>query len=349
MFNDLFRRITAVAVMAVLAGCASMQPSPTPTLAVEEFQVPSKAPGVELFVRNKRPAGMQDFRSDRIVLFVHGATFPSESTFDLPLDGMSWMDFIARAGFDVYLVDIRGYGGSTRPVAGSASAGAAGPIATLAEATDDVDAAVEFIRSRRNVERIQLIGWSWGTAVAGRYAATYGHKLDRLVLYAPLWQRRTAPLSTRGVDLKAPYRHVDVVAAKARWLAGVAPDKQEQLIPRGWFEAWATASLASDPWGSKQTPPVMRAPNGVFAELQAPGEWAPPYDPAAVKAPTLLVKAEWDADTPSYMAQTLFPLLVNVPRKQYVEIGEGTHSVMLERNRMQLFRAVQDFLESPER
>jgi pimeloyl-ACP methyl ester carboxylesterase len=348
MWIDLFRRIAAVALLAVLAGCAGMRPAPAvPTVAVDDFRVPAKAPGVELFVRNKRPAGMQDFTSDRIVLFVHGATFPSESTFDLRLDGMSWMDFIARGGYDVYLVDIRGYGGSTRPAAGAVSDGAVGPIATLAEAVDDVDAAVEFIRQRRKVDRIHLIGWSWGTVVMGRYAATQGHKVERLVLHAPLWQRREVPLSTRGVDLKAPYRHVNVAAAKTRWLAGVAQDKHEQLVPRGWFEAWVAANLSTDPWGSKQTPPVMRAPSGVFADLQGPGEWVPPYDPAAIKAPTLLVKAEWDADTPSYMAQTLFPLLVNASRKQYLEIGEGTHSVMLEKNRMQLFRAVQEFLASP--
>ena len=347
MLKHLFWRIAAVALLAMLAGCAGMRPTPAvPTLAVDEFRVPAKAPGVELFVRNKRPAAMQDFTSDRIVLFVHGATFPSESTFDLPLDGMSWMDFIARAGYDVYLVDVRGYGGSTRPAAGSASGGAAGPIATLAEAVEDVDAAVDFIRQHRKVERIHLLGWSWGTAVMGRYAATHGHKVDRLVLYAPLWQRKAAPLSTQGVDLKVPYRHVNVAGAKSRWLAGVAPDKHEGLVPRAWFEAWVAANVATDPWGSKQAPPVMRAPNGVFADLQTPGEWVPPYDPAAIRAPTLLVKAEWDADTPSYMAQTLFPLLVNTPRKQYLEIGEGTHTVMLERNRMQLFRAVQEFLES---
>lgn len=350
MFNDLFRRLAAVTILSVLAGCAGVRPPPTvPPLAVDEFRVPARAPGIELFVRNKRPAGMHDFGSGRIVLFVHGATFPAESTFDLPLDGMSWMDFIARAGYDVYLVDIRGYGGSTRPATGAASAGGVGPIATLAEAVDDVDAAVDFIRQRRNVERIHLIGWSWGTAVMGRYAATQGHKVDRLVLYAPLWQRRAAPLSTRGVDLKVPYRHVNVAGVRSRWLADVAQDKQEQLIPRGWFEAWVAANVATDSWGSKQAPPVMRAPNGVFADLQASGPWVPPYDPAAIKAPTLLVKAEWDVDTPSYMAQTLFPLLANAPRKQYVEIGEGTHSVMLERNRMQLFRAVQEFLDSPGR
>ena len=346
MFNSLFGRIVVIALLSVLAGCAGVPSTPTvPALAVEDFQIPSKAAGVDLFVRNKRPAATQTFPSDRIVLFVHGATFPSESTFDLALDGLSWMDFIARAGYDVYLVDVRGYGGSTRPAAGSESGGRSALIATLAEAVDDVDAAVDFIRRRRNVDRIHLIGWSWGTAIMGRYTAIHGDKVDRLVLYAPLWQRRAEPLSTRGVDLKATYRLVNLAGVKSRWLAGVAQDKQEQILPRGWFENWVTATLATDPWGSKQTPPVIRAPNGVFADLQTPGEWVPPYDPAAIKAPTLLIKAEWDADTPSYMAQTLFPLLVNAPQKHYVEIGEGTHSILLERNRMQLFRVVQGFLD----
>ena len=348
MSIPLWRTLFLTAVLSLLAGCAAAPSAPAvQALEVDDFQVPSKAAGVTLFVRNKRPSGMQAFASDRIVLFVHGATFPSESSFDLALDGLSWMDFIARAGYDVYLVDVRGYGGSTRPAATSDPDGRALPIATLAEAVDDVDAAVDFIRHRRQVERIHLIGWSWGTAIMGRYAATHGHKVDRLVLYAPLWQRRAEPMSTRGVDVKAPYRLVNVAAVKSRWLAGVAPDKHEQLVPRAWFEAWVAATLATDPWGSSQTPPVIRAPNGVFADLQTTGAWVPPYDPAAIRAPTLLIKAEWDADTPSYMAQTLFPLLVHAPRKQYIEIGEGTHSVLLERHRLQLFRAVQGFLDAP--
>jgi alpha-beta hydrolase superfamily lysophospholipase len=51
------------------------------------------------------------------------------------------------------------------------------------------------------------------------------------------------------------------------------------------------------------------------------------------------------SDTPPYMAQTLFPLLVNAPAKRLVMYGEGTHSIIMEKNRMQLFNAVQDFLE----
>jgi pimeloyl-ACP methyl ester carboxylesterase len=361
MWNELRRRFIEAGMAPALAGpwllalplfflngCATVRPAPqAPAVTVEEFRVPSNAAGIELFIRNKRPAGIKSFPSSRIVLFVHGITFPSESTFDLSLDGLSWMDFIARAGYDVYLLDVRGYGGSTRPAAMSEPPDRNPPIATPAEASDDVGVAVNFILRRRNVERINLIGWSWGTVLMGRYAATHGEKVDRLVLYAPVWQRKTESLAARGANLNTAYRLVPVAAVKSRWMAGVAPDKQEHLLPQAWFETWVAATLATDPWGSKQTPAVIRAPNGGFVEVQPSSQWVPPYDPAAVRAPTLLIKGEWDADTPSYMAQALFPLLTNASTKQYIEIGEGTHSIMLERNRLLLFRAVQDFLDAP--
>jgi pimeloyl-ACP methyl ester carboxylesterase len=69
------------------------------------------------------------------------------------------------------------------------------------------------------------------------------------------------------------------------------------------------------------------------------------YDPAAITAHTLLIHAEWDQDTPGYMAQALFGLLRNTASKRLVIIGEGTHTVIMERNRLQLFREVQLFLE----
>jgi esterase/lipase len=61
--------------------------------------------------------------------------------------------------------------------------------------------------------------------------------------------------------------------------------------------------------------------------------------------PTLLVGAEWDKDAPPYMAQTLFPLLINAPDKRYVGLAEGTHSIIMEKNRIRLFEAVQAFLD----
>ena len=72
-------------------------------------------PSIELFVRNKRPANMTAHTAQRTVLLAHGFTYPASKTFDLPLDGTSWMDFISERGFDLYLMDLRGCGRSARP------------------------------------------------------------------------------------------------------------------------------------------------------------------------------------------------------------------------------------------
>ncbi len=45
------------------------------------------------------------------------------------------------------------------------------------------------------------------------------------------------------------------------------------------------------------------------------------------------------------MAQALFPLLTNAASKRYIVIGEGTHTVIMEKNRMQLFKETQLFLD----
>jgi pimeloyl-ACP methyl ester carboxylesterase len=73
----------------------------------------------------------------------------------------------------------------------------------------------------------------------------------------------------------------------------------------------------------------------------------PVYDPALITVPVLLLNAEWDSDTPPSMAQTVFEKLVNAPYKRRILISEGTHTVIMEKNRMQLFREVQLFLEEP--
>ena len=122
------------------------------------------------------------------------------------------------------------------------------------------------------------------------------------------------------------------------------------LIPAGWFDAWADATWATDPEGAKANPPYIRAPNGVIQDSQ--DYWAAGkayYDPAKIAVPTLLVQAEWDQDLPPYMAQTLFPLLVNSPGKRYVMLAEGTHTIIMEKNRLQLFETVQSFLDEASR
>jgi len=313
-----------------------------PQVTMEEFMVPAADSGIQLYVRNKHPKGVNQFPAEKILLYVHGATYPSETAFDLQLNGLSWMDYIAQRGYDVYLVDLRGYGRSTRPPEMDTPAAEHDPIVRTATGVKDVGAAVDFIRKRRGVDKLNLLGWSWGTSIMGWYTAQNNDKVAKLVLYAPQWIRNTASLTDTGGKLGA-YRTVTREAAKARWLTGVPEDKKAELIPAGWFDAWADATFATDPAGGGKT---LRAPNGVQQDSREYwGAGKALYDPAGIRVPTFLAHAEWDADLPSYMLYEYFAKLTNAPYKRYVQIGEGTHTVIMEKNRMQLFQAVQQFLD----
>ena len=108
----------AAAPLALASPASVSAPAPSAgadRLVTEEFMVEAADPGIRLYVRNKRPEGMGRVPPGRILLFIHGSTQPAEATFDLALDGLSWMDFVARHGWDVYLMDVRGYGGLTKP------------------------------------------------------------------------------------------------------------------------------------------------------------------------------------------------------------------------------------------
>jgi pimeloyl-ACP methyl ester carboxylesterase len=319
----------------------------TPKLTTEEFMVPARDPGIEIYVRNKRPAEMKSFRPERTLLFVHGATYPAHTAFDLALDGLSWMDYIAARGYDVYLLDIRGYGKSTRPKELAEKPDANPPIVRTETAVKDISTVVDFILKRRNIPRLVLLGWSWGTFSTPAYATQNPGKVERLVLYAPIWIGMTGRLAVAEAGARLPaYRTVTREAARTRWYNGVPEDKKATLIPAGFFDAWADATFASDAEGAKMNPPILRAPNGVMADC-AEYWWAGKayYDPAKVTAPALLVTAAWDSDVPPMMARTLFPLLENSPGKRLVELAQGTHNVMMETNRLELFETVQKFLD----
>ncbi len=331
----------AMVVSLALSGTAFAQ---SPRLTMTEAMIPSSDPSMKLYVRNKHAEGMTSFSPDRTLLFIHGATYPAETSFDLPIDGVSMMDLFAQNGFDVYLVDVRSYGRSTRPPEMDQPPEANKPIATSEEAGADLGAAVDYILALRGISKLDLMGWSWGTSIAGAYTANHNDKINRLILYAPAWTFQ--PAVAPPTSPIAAYRLVAKEDAKARWLKGVPEDKQATLIPPGVFDAWWDATIAEDPVGSKMNPPKLRAGNGVRAEFASYwGAGKPFYDPGKITVPTLLIHAEWDADLPTYMAEAYFARLTSTPYKRFIQLGEGTHTVMLEKNRMQFFHEILGFLD----
>jgi pimeloyl-ACP methyl ester carboxylesterase len=311
-------------------------------IATEDFFVPSDTTGIDLHLRHKRLTHVQKFPGERTVLLMHGATFSSGSLFDAPVGGASFMDQLAVAGFDVYAVDVRGYGASTSPVGMEEAVDPRPQPVRIETAIRDLGSAVDRILEYRRLGEINLVAMSWGGSVAGAYTAKNNGKIKRLALIAPLWLRDTPGRIDQGGDLPA-YREVDLWKYEESWRAAAPKDQRDALIPPGWFEVWAESTLAIGPHGA--VPNTILAPSGAIQDIRE--YWAadrPFYDPGEIRVPVLLIHAEWDVDVTFDTARDLFSRLTATPYRRWIEIGQGTHMVILEKNRWQAVNSIIEFL-----
>ncbi|UIK01766.1 alpha/beta hydrolase (plasmid) [Rhizobium leguminosarum] len=309
----------------------------------EDHHIESDTTGITLYVRNKRSRSVSQFGPDRTIVMVHGATFSSGSLYDVRLGGMSYMDYLAAKGFDVFAVDVRGYGHSTRPSEMEQDGKLSPPVVKTDTGVADLASAVDFVLRHRGLDRVNIFGMSWGGTVAGAFVADNPDKVVKLALLAPQWlSDKPIPIDAGG-ELDS-YRLVPVLEAKARWLSTAPEYARDSLVPDGWFETWADATLAEDPWSREKAPDRLRASNGPIQDIR--DYWRagrPFYDPSRIAAPVLLVHGEWDVDVTIDLALAFFQKLIAAPYRRWVEIGEATHLVLMEKNRIQAFDAIASF------
>ena len=156
-------------------------------IAKTDVQIDALDPGIKLFVREKMAEGNTRFSDDNIVLFLHGATAPSTCDFDLPYKDYSWADWMVKRGYVVYMGDYRNYGYSSREAAMDEPPAKNQPVTRSYLALRDVEAMVNHVKAKRGVKKITLVGWSWGAMMAGYYASLHSESVQKLVLYAPLY------------------------------------------------------------------------------------------------------------------------------------------------------------------
>ncbi|MCC8395613.1 alpha/beta hydrolase [Paraburkholderia sp. MMS20-SJTR3] len=314
-------------------------------LVFDELRVPTGTPGIDLYVRNKRPASLHTFMPERTIVMVHGATFSSGSLYDVPFNGMSFIDYLAAAGYDVYALDVRGYGHSARPPEMEQPADQSLPVVNTDTGVADLGMVIDHVLQRRGLEKVSVFGMSWGGTVAGAYTSRNNDKVHKLVLLAPQWLS-DGPIPIDSGGPLGAWRLVPVRESKARWLSTAPEHGRATLVPQGWFEQWADFTLAEDPWSSERAPNQLRASNGPIQDIR--DYWRVGrkyYEPADIRVPVLLVHGEWDVDVPIELAQALFLELRNAPYRQWAEIGEATHLVLLEKNRLLAFQAIRDFYD----
>jgi pimeloyl-ACP methyl ester carboxylesterase len=292
---------------------------------------------------------------NRVVLFIHGAGTPAEVAFDVPYQDYSWMAYLAQAGFDVFSMDVTGYGRSTRPLAMNDPCNLAkeqqakfAPIliptpcaasyprqmTTIASDWKDIAAVVDYIRALRHVEKLNLVGWSLGGPRAAGYAAQNPDKVQKLVLLAPAYNRMMSGVPPVQVPAEGPTTNTQSHEEfAANWNRQVGcPDQYDSAAAESiWSEM-----IKSDPVGATWGAGVRRAPNVTV--------WG--WNSAVVakmEIPTLMVSGVHDKQVPQERVRDLYVDLGS-RQKVFVDLACSSHNAMWERNHLLLFKASLEWL-----
>ena len=293
---------------------------------------------------------------DKVVLFVHGAGTPVEASFDADFKDYSWMAYLAQAGFDVFAMDVTGYGRSSRPAAMSdpcnlpkaQQAQFVGglipaacppsftqPISTMGSDWDEIGAVVDRLRALRHVDKVAIVAWSQGGPRSGGYAARHPDKVSRLVVLAPAYNRTGPteapdPLPTTPDGSMNVQSRADFIANWDRQV-GCADQYEQGELDKVWSEM-----LASDPVGATWGPGVRRAPTvptwgfnqAVVAKMQTP---------------YLMISGAYDKQVPQERVRQLYADLGST-QKVFIDLACSSHNAMWEKNHLLLFKASLDWL-----
>ena len=356
------RRSWLIAAGFILAASSAAGQQKPRILSVDHHtDVVSVAPAAKgqtmrLYMRERIREGARP-DPDRIVLFVHGAGTPAEVSFDVPYSTYSWMAYLADAGYDVFSLDLEGYGRTQRPAAMADKCNLSvaqreqhkapadckrsheGGSTTLVSDWNDITAAVNYITKLRGASKIALAGWSQGGPRTGGWAAQNPDRVSRLVLLAPAYNRNTGMPPAAGATPPTP----NVAAFNTQSRAEFYANWDRQAPCKGQYEPAAAESvwsemLASDPVGSGWTPPGRRAP------VTAPGPGWTAQMVRGMKTPTFMAVGVSDAQVNPQNVRNLYEDIGG--DKVFVELGCASHNAMWEKNHLLLFAASREWLDS---
>ena len=280
---------------------------------------------IRLFLWEKYLA--EPANADRTLVFVHGSSMASQPTFDLHVEGRPYssaMNYFALRGFDTWCVDMEGYGRSDKD---------RDDHFNISNGSDDLKAAVDYIKQSRGVDRVDMYGISSGALRAALFAERNPHDVGRLALDAMVWTGEGSPtLEDRRKKLpefKANRRraiNLDFVRSIfGRDHPGCAEDEV--------VEAFAEAICALD----------YSIPNGTYVDMC---ENLPLVDPAKLTMPTLIMRGQWDGIASMEDLLKFFNLLPN-PDKQFKMMPGISHASFQEINYLMAYQILHTFLVQP--
>ncbi len=226
--------------------------------------------GMRLYVWEKY---VESPANKKVIVLAHGSATAGKESFDLQVTGKpsySLMDFLAREGFDVFALDTRGFGRSTHP---------AGHITTR-EASEDLGAVVDHILKLRGVQKVYLLGWSWGTQYAGMFVMSQPQKVERYISYAQM-HLDSPDLARRRPRVEAfrkdPYISIPEAGWKPRFTSMTPAEVNDPEVVDAYARAAAQIELKSATGPQLDMVTIM-----------------PMINPRLMPVPTLIIHGQYD-------------------------------------------------------
>ena len=298
------------------------------------MNAPTRLPGTEhwtskgdvkLFMWNKVAGDAATTKGT--ILFVHGSSMAGQPTFDLDVPGRPYssaMEYFARQGYDTWCVDMEGYGRSTKDRDNNA------PISFGA---DDCFAAATYIQKLRGPRPLLVYGISSGALRAALFTERHPEMVDRLALDAPVWTGEGSPtLAERRKKLpefiaknRRPIDRAFVHSIFNRDHPGTAEDHV--------IDAFADAIVKLDD----------SVPTGTYVDMCSK---LPVNNPENIKAPTIIMRGQWDGIAGFDDLIEFFKKLPN-PDKQFAVMPGISHASFQQKNYMLVYHILLSFFSQP--
>ncbi|GAA2805395.1 alpha/beta fold hydrolase [Saccharopolyspora taberi] len=290
-----------------------------------------------------REVRLESAKRARPVVLLHGARVPGVASFDLPVQGGSLAEDLARDGHRVFVLDATGYGGSTRPPAMTGPPEANPPLVTGEQVVKDIDAVVRWLRAGQ----VDLVGWATGGHWAAWYASEHPHRVANLVVHSSLYGATAGHPMFDAPPPTEAYRLSTAAQLLPAWDSSIpVPDKTEWRDPRV-AQSYVDEALASDPTSEDRDPPSFRAPTGAMVDSHQLANGTQLWDAQRIRARTLVLRGEYDFWSRPADLTTLAADLTAAKEVRAVTLAGATHYVHLDRpekGRAEFLQEVTDWL-----
>jgi len=235
------------------------------------------------------------------------------------------MDHFAKRGFDCWLVDMEGYGRSTKDRDNNAP---------ISQGADDCYAAALYIQKLRGKRPFLVYGISSGALRAAMFAERHPEMVARLALDAMVWTGEGSP------TLEQRRKKLPEFAAKNRrpidraFIHSVFERDHPDTAERKVIDAFADAVVALD----------NSVPTGTYVDMCSR---LPVVNPEKITVPTLIMRGQHDGIASMDDLLKFFAKLAN-PDKQFSVMSGISHASFQQKNYMMVYHILASFFAQPE-